>query len=116
MSTEPKIKTEPQQSQQTQTKTELPKFDTNPFAAFDPMMFWTASQQNFQKMMADAQGRAQAFADQYAALESQYVSRAQTAVANWAQLAQEAIAYGAQLSAEARKIGFETARRFSAGA
>jgi hypothetical protein len=96
----------------TETKTEMP----NPFAAFDPMMFWTASQQNFQKLITDAYGRAQAFADQYAALESQFVSRAQTAVANWAQLTQEAIAYSAQLSAEARKIGFETARRFSAGA
>lgn len=108
MSTEPKMKTE--------TKTDIPKMDTNPFAAFDPMAFWTASQQNWQRMMGDAYGRAQAFADQYAALEGQFVTRAQTAVANWAQLAQEAIAYSAQLSAEARKIGFETARKFSVGA
>ena len=66
--------------------------------------------------MTDAYGRAQTFADQYAALEAQFVQRAQGAVANWAQLAQDAIAYSAQLSAEARKLGFETARKMGVGA
>jgi len=103
-------------------KTDLPKIETpkidpsNPFAAFDPMAYWTASQQAFQRAVADAYGRAQTFADQYAALESQFIQRAQGAVANWAQLTQDAIAYAAQLSAEARKLGFETARKMSAGA
>jgi len=100
----------------TETKKTESKTEPNPFAAFDPMMFWTASQQNFQKLIVDSYGRAQAFAEQYAALEAQFVVRTQTAVSNWAQLAHEAIAYGAQLSAEARKISFETARKFSAGA
>lgn len=96
-------------------KTESPKADPNPFAAFDPMAFWTASQQTFQKAIADAYGRTQSFADQYAALESQLVVRAQAAVANWAQLTQDAIAYGAQLSAEARKLSVETYRKMAAG-
>lgn len=109
MSTEKTTKTEP--------KFETPRLDpTNPFAAFDPMAYWNTSQQSFQKMLVDAYGRAQAFADQYAAMEQQFVSRAQTAVSNWAQLANEAIAYSAQLSAEARKIGFETAKRMGVGA
>jgi len=100
-------------------KTETPKTETNPFASFasfDPMAYWATSQQTFQKAMADAYGRAQSFADQYAALESQYVVRAQGAVANWAQLAQDAIAYSAQLSGEARKLGFETAHKMGVGA
>jgi hypothetical protein len=104
-------------TEKTTTKTE-PKFEmpTNPFAAFDPMAYWNTSQQSFQKMLVDAYGRAQAFADQYAAMEQQFISRAQTAVSNWAQLTNEALAYGAQLSAEARKIGFETAKRMGVGA
>ena len=108
MSTEPKTaKAEP--------KVETPKHD-NPFAPFDPIAYWGAVQQAFQRMTADAQGRAQAFSDQYAALEAQLVQRAQGAVATWAQLTQDAIAYGAQLSAEARRIGFEAYRKMSAGA
>jgi len=103
----------------TETKTELPRSEPyNPFAAFgafDPMAYWNASQQTFQKMLVDACGRAQAFADQYAQLEAQFVSRAQSAVANWAQLTNEALAYSAQLSAEARKLSFETARRMGIG-
>src|SRR4029078_13296426 len=98
-------------------KIETPRFDpANPFAAFDPMAYWNTSQQTFQKMLVDAYGRAQAFADQYAAMEQQFVGRAQSAVANWAQLANEALAYSAQLSAEARKLGSETARRMGVGA
>jgi hypothetical protein len=86
------------------------------FASFDPMTYWTQSQQAFQKIITDSYARAHSFADQYAAMETQVVSRAQGAVANWAQLAQDAIAYSATLSAEARKLGFETARKMSVGA
>jgi hypothetical protein len=108
MSTEPKTpKTEP--------KVEPPKHD-NPFAAFDPIAYWTTAQQAFQRMAADAQGRAQAFAEQYGALEAQLVQRAQGAVATWAQLTQEAISYGAQLSTEARKLGLDAYRKMSTGA
>lgn len=63
--------------------------NTNPFtafASFDPMGYFAASQQHV------------------AQLESQWVARAQQAVAMMAQLAQDAIAYTAQLSAEARKL------------
>lgn len=101
----------------TETKTEIPRAaDGNPFASFDPMGYWTATQQAFQKMITDACGRAQTFAEHFTALESQIVTRTQGAVSNWAQLAQDAIAYGAQLSAEARKLGFETARQAAAQA
>lgn len=107
--------------QQKQTK-EAPKaaptaeFPHNLFASFDPMAYWTQSQQAFQKMVSDAYARSHSFAEQYAALETQMISRAQGAVSNWAQLAQDAIAYSAQLSAEARKLGFETARKMTVGA
>jgi hypothetical protein len=92
-------------------KTEIPKFD-NPFAGFDPMTAWTHGQQVAQQIVADAMQRMTSFADDYAALEAQMFTRAQGAVANWAQLAQDAIAYSAQLSTQARKIGLETARKF----
>jgi len=80
-------------------------------SAFDPMAAWTASQEAFHKMLADAQARTKAFADEYAALEAQMIARAQAAIASWAQLAQDAIAYGAQLSQQARKLGLEAARK-----
>jgi hypothetical protein len=95
-------------------KTEAPKHE--PLPSFDPIAYWTAVQQTFQRMTADAQGRAQAFTEQYVALEAQLVQRAQGAVAAWAQLAQDAIAYGAQLSAEARKLGLDAYRKMSTGA
>ena len=111
------------QQKKTEAKTEAPKapnpmdaFPHNLFASFDPMAYWTQSQQSFQKLVTDAYTRAQSFAEQYATLETQMISRAQGAVASWAQLAQDAIAYSAQLSAEARKIGFETARKMTVGA
>ncbi len=108
MSTEPKTaKPEP--------KAEAPR-DDSPLPPFDPTASWTTAQQAFQRMAADVQGRAQAFAEQYAALEAQLVQRAQGAIATWAQLAQDAIAYGAQLSAEARKLGQGAYRKTSAGA
>jgi hypothetical protein len=107
-------------------KTETPKTETsnpfagafpNPFAgAFDPMAAFTASQQAFHQMMAEGLQRMASFAEEYAALESQMIARAQGAVANMAQLAQDAIAYSAQLSAQARKLGLETARKMGAGA
>ena len=96
-------------------KTEAPK-STNPFTQVDPMAYWTQSQQAFQKLMSEAHGRAQAFADQYATLEAQMISRAQGAVATWAQLTQEAIAYGAQLSTEARKLSVETMKKMGVAA
>jgi hypothetical protein len=103
MSTETKTpKTEPQ--------TSAPKQD-NPFAAFDPMAYWATVQQAFQRLATDAQGRAQAYVEQYGALEAQLVQRAQGAVATWAQLTGDAIAYGAQLSAESRKLGIEAVRK-----
>jgi hypothetical protein len=84
----------------------------NPFAGFDPMATWTASQETFRKMVAEAFGRFESAQRDYATLEAQMIARAHTAVANWAQLAQDAIAYGAQLSEQARKLGIETARKF----
>ncbi len=93
----------------TTTTTTPPKADANPFAAFgafDPAGAW-------QKMFADAQARAHAFADEYAAMEAQMYARAKQAIEAWAQLAQDALAYSAQLSAQARKLGLETARKMS---
>lgn len=114
MSTEPQNKPEPPKAAPS------PEFPHNLFASFahlpDPMAYWTQSQQTFQKLVTESYARAQSFAEQYAALETQMISRAQGAVSNWAQLAQDAIAYSAQLSAEARKLGFETARKMSVGA
>jgi|SRR5215813_10668805 len=95
-------------------ETTLPKIEPNPFTpftSFDPFAFWASSQQAFAKMMTDGYGRAQAYADQYAAFESQLLQRAQAAVATWAQLTQEAIAYSGQLSAESRKIGLEAMKK-----
>ncbi len=99
------------------TKTETtPKTDSvpNPFMTFDPMAAWTASQQAFQKMIADAQGRAQQLTEEYAALEAQMMARARQAIETWAQLAKDALEYSAQLSAQARKLGVETARKMGA--
>lgn len=103
------------QTKTSNPSTSAPKFDAaNPFAAFDPMTYWAASQQMFHKAISDAYGRTQAFADQYGALEAQLVQRAQGAVASWAQLTQDAIAYAAQLSAEGRKLGLEAMRKAGA--
>ncbi len=102
----------------TETKTTPPKSDSIPFpgsASFDPIAMWNASQQAFTKVVNDAYGRAQSFADQYAQLEHQMLERAKLAIQNWSQLCQDAITYGAHLSAEARKIGFETARKVGVG-
>lgn len=95
------------------TTSKTPNTETpfQPFAAFDPMQLWAQGQAQMQKLMGDAVTRWQAFADQYAQIEQQVSSHAQTAVTNWAQLAKDAIAYGVQLSAEARKLSVETAKK-----
>jgi len=80
---------------------------------FDPSAFWAQGQQAFNKMMTDSLARWQAFADQYAAIESQVASQAQQAVASWAQLAKDAISYGQQLSAEARKLATDATKKLS---
>jgi hypothetical protein len=106
---------EPKTPPRTESKVETPKAEI-PFPPFDPIAYWGAVQQAFQRLATDAQTRAQAFAEQYGALEAQLVQRAQGAVTTWAKLAQDAIAYSAQLSAEARKIGLDAYRKMSAGA
>ncbi|MDB4958718.1 MAG: hypothetical protein JWO36_6287 [Myxococcales bacterium] len=102
----------------TETQNPTPKTEAThtPFASFDPMTAWTTAQQTFHKMFADAQARAQAFTEEYAALEAQMYAKAQASVANWAQLTQDAIAYSAQLSQQARKLGAEAARKMGVGA
>ena len=54
-------------------KTETPKTESpkspNPFAAFDPMGYWAASQQLFQSAMTDTQARMASFADKFAAFD-----------------------------------------------
>jgi hypothetical protein len=105
-----------------EAKTTPPKSTStveNPFQAFpvfDPMQLWTQGQAQMQKLMGDATARWQSFADQYAQIEHQVSSHAQTAVTNWAQLAKDAIAYGVQLSTEARKLSIETAKKLGVNA
>ncbi len=91
----------------TETTSNPTPFPKLPTPDFDPQAVWT-------KMFADAQARAQAFADEYALLEAQMMARAKRAIETWAQLAQDALAYSAQLSAQARKIGLEATRKISA--
>lgn len=115
MSTTPKTdKTESTPSSNTSAKQADAR--SAAFTSFDPIAYWTATQETFAELMSEAFGRATAFAEQYATIEAQLLARAQGAVASWAQLTQDAIAYGAQLSAEARKLGFEAARKASTGA
>ena len=105
-------------SNETKTKTtETPKAEPHvaasqyPFSAFDPMAAWTAAQANFQKLMGDSFNRGQAWADEYAAIESQMFTRLNQAIDTWAQLAHDTINYTAQLSVQARKMGLEAARK-----
>ena len=114
MSSDPKT-AKPEPKTEPKTEPAAAKAEASPFPAFDPMAYWTAVQQGYERVVAEAQSRAQAFADQYGAFEAQLVQRTQGAVATWAQLAQDAIAYGAQLSAEARRIGLDAYRK-TAGA
>ena len=105
--------------QKPETQNPAPKTEAtaqNPFASFDPMAAWTTAQQTFHKMFADAAARAQAFGEEYAALEAQMYAKAQAGIANWAQLTQDALAYSAQLSQQARKLGGEAARKMGVGA
>lgn len=114
----------------------------NPFAAFDPTAIWqafqtqmnawtaaaasqplmnpvaawTQAQQLFAKSMTDSVARAQSWSDEYAAIESQMLARANAAIDQWAQLAHDTLSYTAQLSAQARKLGFDAARKASHGA
>jgi len=97
----------------TQTTNLPPAANQNPFVGFDPMTAWTQGQAALHQMMADAFGRMTSFAEEYASLESQFVTRAQGAVSNWAQLTSDAIAYGAQLTAQARKAGLENAKKLT---
>lgn len=90
-----------------------PASSTSTASPFDPSAFWAQGQQAFNKMMTDSLARWQAFADQYAAIESQVASQAQAAVTSWAQLAKDAISYGQQLSAEARKLAADATRKLS---
>ncbi|MBA3459672.1 MAG: hypothetical protein H0T46_06910 [Deltaproteobacteria bacterium] len=92
----------------------FPSFPTLP--SFDPYAMWQQGQQTFNKLMADSVARWQSFGDQYAAIEVQLSTHAQTAVTTWAQLAKDAITYGTQMSAEARKLGLETAKKMGVGA
>lgn len=104
-------------TQNTETKTETkttaaPPFPGFPsFPAFDPMAMFAATQQSWQKLMADAGSRSQAFADQFVAMEGQLIARAHEAINTWAQLAHDALTYSTQLSAEARKLGLDAAKK-----
>jgi len=130
----------------TKHKTEAPKADAahaaahNPFAAFDPMALWqsfqtqmnawtaaqpaflnpvtawSTSQQALRQMMTDSVSRAQAWGDEYAAIEAQMLARANAAIDTWAQLAHDTLNYTAQLSAQARKLSVDAARKAGAGA
>ena len=99
----------------TETKTTNTKTETSTpnatFASFDPMGIWTQGQQAWTTMINESMTRWQSFADQFASVEAQVQSHAQTAVTQWSQLAKDAIAYGAQLTAEARKLSVEMPRR-----
>jgi hypothetical protein len=124
----------------TESKTESAKSTAqnaaphNPFAAFDPMALWQAfqtsmnawttqpnmmnpvqawtnAQQTFAKAMTDSMSKAQAWSDEYAAIEQQMLARANAAIDTWAQLAHDSLAYTAQLSSQARKLSFEAARK-----
>jgi hypothetical protein len=102
---------------QTETKNQTPKAENpfaaaqNMFAAFDPMGYWAASQQAFQKMMSDSWTRTQAWSDEVAAMETQMYTRANSAVDTWAQLAHDTINYTQQLSAQARKMSVDAVRK-----
>ncbi|MBA3456691.1 MAG: hypothetical protein H0T42_26615 [Deltaproteobacteria bacterium] len=96
----------PETSKTAPSSTPFPTLPT-----FDPMAMWAQSQQTFTKLMTDSVARWQAFGDQYASVEAQVASHAQTAMAQWSQLAKDAIAYGQQLSVEARKLTVETAKK-----
>ena len=117
MSQEPKIKDASPKadngSSASASANAAPHTPFNPFSAtaWDPMAAFSASQQNWQKVVNEAVGRAQSWADEYAAIEQQMFTRALQAVDTWAQLARDTIAYSQQISAQARKLSFETMRK-----
>jgi hypothetical protein len=113
---EPFMSIKPETKDTQPPRTEPSHAAANPFASFDPIATWAASQQAFHKMMTEAYGRAQSFADEYAAVEAQMLTRAQGAIDGWAQLAHDSISYGAQLAAQARKLGLESAKKMGVGA
>ena len=108
----------------TTNTTAAPKSDSHtaapaaasPFGSFDPMAMWATTQQTWAKLMTDAVGRAQSYADQYVTIEGQLLSRTHDAIGTWAQLTHEALTYSAQLSGEARKMGFDAVRKMGAAA
>jgi hypothetical protein len=83
------------------------------FASFDPMAMWATTQQTFAKLMADSTTRSQALADQFVAMETQFVARAHDAINTWSQLAHDALTYGTQLTAETRKLGVDAAKKMA---
>ena len=118
MSQEPKIKdtspkADPAAASAAASANAAPHTPFNPFSAtaWDPMAAFSATQQNWQKVVSEAVGRAQSWADEYAAIEQQMYARALQAVDTWAQLARDTIGYGQQISSQARKLSFETMRK-----
>jgi hypothetical protein len=93
-----------------------PKTPFTAFPTFDPMAMWATTQQTWAKLMADSTTRSQALADQYVAMESQFIARAHEAINTWAQLAHDALTYSTQLSTEARKLGVDAAKKMGAQA
>jgi hypothetical protein len=85
----------------------------NPFstAAWDPSAAFASSQQAWQKLMGEAFGRAQSWADEYASIEKQMYSKALEAVDTWAQFARDSISYSQQLTSQARKLSVEAMRK-----
>jgi hypothetical protein len=92
-------------------KTSTTSTSTPSFPTFDPTQMWAQGQATFTKLLTESMARWQAFGDQFAAVEQQAATHAQTAVVSWSNLAKDAIAYGTQLSAEARKLSLETAKK-----
>lgn len=90
-----------------------PHIPFNPFtaASWDPAAAFASSQQAWQKLVSEALGRAQSWADEYAGIEKQMYGRALEAIDTWAQLARDTINYSQQLTAQARKLGFEAMRK-----
>ncbi len=76
-----------------------------------PFGAWTQTQASFQKIVGDSYVRAQAWGDEFAANESQVVTKAHGAIDTWAQLAHDSINYTAQLSVQARKLSADAARK-----
>jgi hypothetical protein len=114
MSQKPESKdTSPKSEPASASASAAPHTPFNPFstAAWDPSAAFTSSQQAWQKMMNEAFGRAQSFADEYASIEQQMYKRALEAVDTWAQIARDTISYSQQLTAQARKVSLDAIRK-----